>query len=332
MRRFVIALGVGCGLLGASVALAEQNTAPPEVEALRARAAEILGSVPPPPAELSPAAALGRRLFFDARMAADRKTACVACHLPERHGADGLRFSLDARGKPTARNSPTVFHVDGQIAQRWRGDRTTPAQQAEDSLVGSLGWPTHDAARAQLLALDYESDFRAAFPDAPDPVSTANFGRAIEAFEATLSTPALFDAFLRGETSLSSEQRRGLALFLDTGCTACHNGPAVGGRSLQRFGVVKPYAEATGSDPVDEGRFAVTKQEADRYVFKVPPLRNVAKTGPWFHDGSVADLAQAVRVMADVQLGKPLGDADANAIAAFLATLTGEVPPHFSAP
>lgn len=326
MRWFALA----AALFATSIANA-QPTAVPDAATLRERAASIFGSVSPPPAELSPAAALGRRLFFDPRTAADGKTACVACHLSERFGADGLRVSTDARGKPTARNSPTVFNIDGQIAQRWRGDRATLAQQAEDSLVGSLGWPSHEAAQAQLRALDYEAAFRAAFPADPDPVTTGNFGRAIEAFEATLATPAPFDAFLRGDTSLSEEQRRGLALFIDTGCVACHNGPSVGGRSLQRFGVLKPYWEATHSDPVDEGRFAVTKQESDRYVFKVPPLRNVAMTGPWFHDGSVTELTEAIRVMADVQLGKQPSDTDLRAIAAFLGTLTGEVPAHFSA-
>lgn len=304
----------------------------PEADALRERAAAVLGVLPPPPRALGPAAALGRRLFFDPRLAADGRTACVACHLPERQGADGLRVSIDARGRPTRRNSPTVFNVDGQIAQRWLGDRETLAQQAEDSLTGSLGWESREAAQARLRSLDYQAAFRAAFPDDAEPVTTARLGDAIEAFEATLSTPAPFDAFLRGEAPLAEDARRGLALFLDLGCVACHDGPAVGGRRLQRFGVVRPYAEATGSDPVDEGRHAVTGDEADRFVFKVPMLRNVAETAPYFHDGSVAELGQAIRVMADVQLGRQLPDADVAAIEAFLRSLTGAVPPQFSAP
>jgi cytochrome c peroxidase len=300
---------------------------------LRTQAEALFGSIALFDRELTPAESLGQQLFFDRRSAADGKTACVACHLPDHWGADGLRLSTDARGKQTSRNSPTIFNITGQFAQRWRADRPSAAAQAEGSLTGSLGWSTPESAVAGLRQAGYEPAFRRAFIDEADPLSSANYGRALAAFQATLTTPGPFDRFLAGQAdALSAEQRRGLELFIATGCASCHNGPLIGGRLQQKFGVIRPYWELTGSDPVDEGRAAVTKQEADRYVFKVPPLRNVAMTAPYFHDGSVADLPRAVAIMAEVQLGRTLAPAEISAIVGFLKSLTGGVPPQFAPP
>jgi cytochrome c peroxidase len=146
-------------------------------------------------------------------------------------------------------------------------------------------------------------------------------------------TPAPFDRFLAGDDSaLSDRQKAGLRTFIANGCAGCHNGTLLGGTALQRFGVVKQYWSETGSEKVDVGRFAITKKEEDRYVFRVPMLRNIAKTAPYFHDGSIDPLDRAVRIMASVQLGRMLDDATVATIVAFLESLTGDVPEHYAPP
>jgi cytochrome c peroxidase len=164
-----------------------------------------------------------------------------------------------------------------------------------------------------------------------DAVTPDNWATAIGAYERTLLTPSPFDAYLRGDiNALSPAEQAGLATFVTTGCMACHNGVGIGGDSFQKFGVTEDYWKVTGSDPVDKGRFDVTKQPGDMYVFKVPSLRNVAMTAPYFHDGSVATLPEAVRVMARVQLGKVLTDEEVGQIVAFLGSLTGPLPTTFA--
>lgn len=321
----IAAAGVLLGCLTAYAAVPDGN-------ALRERARALFGAVARVERELTPGEALGRRLFFDPRTAADGRSACVACHLPERFGADGLRFSTDARGKQTSRNSPGILNLDPEVPQRWLADRPDAAVQATGSLTGSMGWASADEAVEALSRLGYAEEFRRAYPDESEPLSAQNFGRALAAFQATLAAPGDFDRWLAGEDRLGPRQRRGLELFMDAGCAACHQGPLFGGRLLQKFGVHSPYWELTGSNPVDEGRIRVTKEEPDRYVFRVPPLRNVAETAPYFHDGSVDDLGRAVEVMARLQVGRPLPEEDVEDIVAFLHSLTGEVPAHFSAP
>ncbi len=144
-------------------------------------------------------------------------------------------------------------------------------------------------------------------------------------------TPSRFDEYLTGNVqALSPAERIGLRKFIETGCTACHNGPGVGGGIFQKFGVVEDYWKETGSKQVDKGRFDVTHDPNDMYVFKVPSLRNVAMTPPYFHDGSVPSLTKAVRIMAKVQLGKTLSDQDATDIVTFLRCLTGKLPDEFA--
>jgi cytochrome c peroxidase len=161
--------------------------------------------------------------------------------------------------------------------------------------------------------------FKAAFPGEAQPVTYINAGKAIGAFERTLLTPSRFDDFLKGNNdALSAQEKKGGELFVKTGCAACHNGATIGGQMYQKLGLVKEY------DTKDMGRFEVTKQEADKKLFKVPSLRNVAKTGPYFHDGSVKTLDQAVSLMAEYQLGKQLSNEEVADIAAFLGSLTGD--------
>ncbi len=184
---------------------------------------------------------------------------------------------------------------------------------------------------AKLQALPYAGLFARAFPNDVNPITPDNWGKAIGAYERTLVTPSPFDVYLKGkDAALSSDARAGLREFMQLGCANCHNGVGIGGHMFQKFGVVEEYWKATGSGTVDKGRFDVTHDPADLYVFKVPSLRNVARTPPYFHDGSVAILADAVRVMGRVQLGKSLTDGQVHQIVPFLESLTGTLPKNFS--
>jgi cytochrome c peroxidase len=306
-----------------ALALLVVSSAASADEQLRREALALLGRLPAPP-PITAEAELGRALFWDERVSLDGKTSCASCHFARDWGADRRRFSPDARGAPTSRHSPTIFNSMGQPALRWLSDRKNGADQAEGSLTGSLGFPSKEAALEKLRAL---------YPNEAQPMTTARYGQVVAAYQATLVTPAPFDRFLGGDdTALSDAQKAGLRTFMSTGCAGCHNGVLLGGTSLQKFGLLKDYWSETGSPKPDVGRFAVTKKEEDRYVFRVPMLRNVAKTAPYFHDGSVDDLGRAVRVMASVQLGRTLDDATVSSIVAFLTSLTGEVPANYAPP
>jgi cytochrome c peroxidase len=302
-------------------------------EALRRQAAGLFGEIKASTGAGSPQVELGRALFWDTRLSLDGKTACASCHFAQDWGADRRAFSPDARGALTSRHSPTVFNSASQPMLRWLGDRKSAADQAESSLGGSMGFPSRDAALAKLKEFDYSKAFRTAFPQDAEPVSTANYGRALAAYQATLTTPAAFDRFLAGnDAALSERQKAGLRGFISLGCASCHNGPELGGTMMSKFGVVKDYWLETGSQKIDQGRFAITKKEEDRYVFRVPMLRNVTKTAPYFHDGSVETLDRAVRVMASVQLGRTLDDATLADLVTFLDSLTGEIPSNYAPP
>jgi cytochrome c peroxidase len=216
---------------------------------------------------------------------------------------------------------------------RWLADRKDAADQAEGSLTGSLGFASREAALAKLRELGYAEQFRAVFRRDPEPLSTRNYGLALQAYEATLVTPAAFDRFLAGDDgALSERQKAGLRAFIKVGCALCHSGPNLGGTTLQKFGLAKDYWLETGSRKIDQGRFSITKKEEDRYVFRVPMLRNVAKTAPYFHDGSVERLDRAVRIMATLQLGRELDDPTVGEIVAFLEALTGGIPSNYAPP
>ncbi|MCW5634925.1 MAG: c-type cytochrome [Rubrivivax sp.] len=312
-------------IAAAGVALAQD---PLQAEAAR-RFGRLEPAAPGPLAQVE----LGRALYWDTRLSADGRTSCASCHAAGEGGADRRAASIDARGKATARNSPTVFNALRQPTLRWLGDRRSGAEQAEGSITGSMGFRNKDEIVPLLRQSGYEAAFRAAFADEAEPVNARNYGRAIAAYEATLVTPAPFDRYLGGDAAaLDARQKAGLKLFIERGCAGCHDGALLGGNAWRRFGVVRDYWLATGSARIDEGRHAVTKREEDRHVFRVPMLRNVARTAPYFHDGSVATLDAAVRVMAAVQLGQHLGDDEVAAIVAFLESLSGDVPASYAPP
>lgn len=309
------------------------------ISALRARAA--LSFAPLEPAAIPEDAStrlrfdLGRQLFFERRVSADGEVACGSCHLAEFGGADGLAKAVGVSGRKNARNAPTVFNVKLQSSQHWHADRASLVEQASRSPLGMSSFGNKDEAEAlgRLRDAGYQAAFDQAFAGTAPTLSLANFGAAIAVFEETLSTPGRFDAFLNGDdAALDNRELAGLELFLDSGCAGCHSGAGLGGNQLAKFGLFEPYEQATGSQPVDQGRFEVTQVEADRFVFKVPMLRNVRETGPYFHDGNVIGLEQAVSIMIEAQLGKQLRDYEVRNIVAFLGALSGPAPDWFSAP
>lgn len=267
---------------------------------------------------------LGRMLYYDPRLSADGTISCNSCHDLEKYGVDGQPTSLGVKGQRGNRNSPTVYHAALHKTQFWDGRAASVEEQAKGPVLNpvEMALASEKDVEERLRAVpEYQELFKAAFPEDKEPVTFENMALAIGSFERGLITPSPFDRFLLGDdTALTTEQLKGLKTFVDTGCATCHNGVAMGGNQFRKLGLVKPY------ETKDEGRFAVTKKDVDRFSFKVQSLRNVEKTGPYFHDGSIPDLEKAVRLMADHQLGKTLTDAQLQEILAFLGSLTGEIP------
>ena len=281
---------------------------------------------------------LGKKLFFETRVSIDGRTGCVSCHSPSHYGADSLPRSVGVNGVVLPRNAHTVFNTPLLIAQHYGGNRVSVEEQAWKALTSPLAYGNKSFAEAEdkLRALGYQKLFEEAFPNEKVAVSAENWAVAIGAFERTLLTPAPFDRYLKGDTrAISADAKAGLDKFISYGCAGCHSGATVGAESFQKFGLVEDYWKATGSVEIallkgrDKGKFHDTGKQEDQWIFKVPQLRNVAMTPPYFHDGSVATLDDAVRVMARVQLGKQLSDDDVRQIVAFLGTLTGDVPKNF---
>jgi cytochrome c peroxidase len=334
-------LPVVVGLVAVLVMAPASETLPADDDAtLLTQALALFKPLPrtpsPPDLPATPArVALGRMLFFDPRWTLEGNVSCATCHQPALYGTDALARSIGVQHRTHPRNSPTVLNAGLNFIQHWWGDRKNLEDQVEKALTGvfSSGHADAGGATARIAAIEgYAPAFRQAFPGDAMPVTPANVGAAISAYERTLLTPAPFDTYLRGDArALSPIARRGLRRFISRGCASCHNGMGVGGQMLQKFGVVEEYWKATGSLEVDKGRFGFTKDPADLYVFKVPSLRNVAKTPPYFHDGSVATVDEAITVMARVQLGVTLPDIEIGEIAAFLGTLTGPLPTNFAA-
>jgi cytochrome c peroxidase len=270
---------------------------------------------------------LGKALFFDPRLSASGVFSCYSCHNLTTGGDDNLETSIGHGWQKGPRNSPTVLNAVFNEAQFWDGRAPDLAEQAKGPIQAGVEMAnTPEQVVDTLNSMpQYVSMFQAAF-DGDDAVSFDNMAKAIEAFEATLITPAPFDAYLNGDASaLTDEQKAGLELFMDKGCTACHAGINVGGEGYFPFGLIeKPGADILPEG--DKGRFAVTDTVDDEYVFRASPLRNIALTAPYFHSGKVWDLKVAVQIMAESQLGDELSDEEADQIVAFLDSLTGTMP------
>jgi cytochrome c peroxidase len=272
---------------------------------------------------------LGRMLFFDPRLSASHLISCNTCHNLGMGGDDNLETSIGHGWAKGPRNAPTVLNAVFNVAQFWDGRADDLKAQAKGPIQAGVEMNnTPEMVEVTLKSMpEYVERFSRAFSGEKAPLTFDNMAKAIEAFEATLITPASrFDQYLEGNVNaLNAQEKEGLRLFMDKGCVACHAGVNLGGENYYPFGVIeKPGAEILPEG--DKGRFAVTQTAGEEYVFRAAPLRNIELTAPYFHSGNVWDLRQAVAVMGESQLGETLNDVEADAITAFLRTLTGEQP------
>lgn len=275
--------------------------------------------------------ALGRMLYFDARLSKNQDVSCETCHRLNEYGIDNEPTSTGHRGQRGTRNAPTVYNAAIHFRQFWDGRAPTVEEQAKGPMTNpvEMAMPNETRIVETLRSMPgYVDAFRKAFPGESDPVTVDNAAKAIGAFERKLLTPSRWDDFLKGERSaLHADEIAGLRRFVEVGCQTCHFGPGMGGGMFQKFGLVMPWRDAR-----DLGRFELTKQDSDRMVFKVPSLRNVEKTAPYYHDGSVATLDEAVRLMGRHQLGIELSATDIGSIVTFLKSMTGPLPLAYIAP
>jgi cytochrome c peroxidase len=273
--------------------------------------------------------ALGKMLFFDPRLSASHSISCNSCHNLGMGGVDSQETSIGHRWQRGGRNAPTVLNAVFNTAQFWDGRAKDLEAQAGGPMANPLEMASPVAHVAeQLVSIPgYVRAFGAAFPGVEHPVTLPNAEKAIAVFEATLITPnAPFDRFLNGdERALNRQQRSGLQTFMGKGCSGCHKGINVGGDMYARFGLVETPGDSL-RPASDKGRLAVTKSASDEYVYKVPTLRNITLTAPYFHSGKVWDLKQAVALMGTVQLGARLTDQEVGDVVAFLDSLTGDQP------
>ena len=268
---------------------------------------------------------LGRMLWFDPRLSSGQDVSCNSCHDVTKSGADVVPRSIGTKKQPTPRNAPTIFNAAAGFAQGW---------DARAGLLEELVVP--HAAQPSAMGVDekrlveivtsipaYAGAFKKYFPDAKGVVTGEVVSMAIGAYARKLLTPGRWDKFLGGDQSaLTDDEKAGLGAFIDAGCTTCHAGRYVGASQTQKLGVATAWAPS----PTDYGRFDLTKQEVDRFVFKVPTLRNVTKTGPYLHDGSAISLTDLTKLMSRHQLGKELTDGQARSIVTFLGALDGDPP------
>lgn len=274
---------------------------------------------------------LGRVLYYENRISKSHKFSCNSCHKLDQFGVDNEPTSEGHRGQRGDRNSPTVYNAAVHFAQFWDGRAADVEEQAKGPILNpvEMAMPDEKTVVATLKSMpQYVRMFQNAFPQDKEPVNYENMARAIGAFERKLMTPSRWDRFLQGDkTALNDSEKAGFLKFVETGCATCHMGACAGGTMYQKLGVVKPYPGLK-----DEGRAKVTKRAEDRFFFKVPGLRNIEKTWPYFHDGSVKTLDEAVKLMAEYELGKNLSAGEVASIVTWLKTLTGEIPRDYVKP
>jgi len=262
---------------------------------------------------------LGKMLYYDPRLSRSKIISCNTCHNLSLGGDDNVKTSIGHGWKTGGRNAPTTLNSGFLKVQFWDGRAPTLEAQAKGPIQAHVEMnATPEMVIRRLKAIpEYVELFKKAFPNDKDPVNFDNVAKAIAAFERTLNTPnSPFQRYLLGdENALTKEQKEGMKLFVKYGCTACHNGPVLSDGNFHKF---------KWND--DLGRYRVTKNPADKYKFRTAQLLNVGVTAPYFHDGSVNSLEEAVKIMAEKELGKKISDADARKIAEFLRSLTGQVP------
>jgi cytochrome c peroxidase len=295
---------------------------------------EPIQPLPLAPTDVDPAKIkLGERLFADKRLSADGSVSCQSCHLPHAGGADPRRHSVSAFGKVRELNSPSIFNVQfNTVGLNWTG-RTADLDKQIAGSISNADTMAHSWPKV-LEILEADMDVVNAFTAAyggEKPVSQANVSNAIVSFEKSLVTQSRFDDWLRGDDrAITAAEKKGYAKFKENGCVACHNGVNVGGNSFAKLGLTGDYFAYRASKgrgamvDVDQGRMLVTKKPEDLHVFRVAPLRNVALTAPYFHDGSVPTLDEAIYLMGKFQMGREIPPADRKLIAQFLKSLNGK--------
>jgi cytochrome c peroxidase len=282
---------------------------------------------------------LGKKLYFDPRLSMDGTVSCNSCHNVMSDGADGRPIGAGIHGQRGGRGSPTVWNSAFNTVQFWDGRAKTLEDQAKGPLTNSreMGMTSHDLVVDRIRQIPgYIAEFKKVFPKDKEPVIIDNVAKAIATYERTLITPnSPFDKYIRGnKKAMSTQQIRGMKLIEEIGCTACHTGDNFNGEGLKMGeGNYRPFPQIPGSKfdkmydlTTDLGRFEVTKNPEDKNLWRVPTWRNVALTAPYFHNGKVKTLEEAVRVMAKVQLDNDLKDEQVADIVAFLNALTGEFP------
>lgn len=273
---------------------------------------------------------LGKYLFFDTRLSATGNISCNSCHDLATYGVDNKSVSSGDDGSFGNRNSPTVFHAALHKMQFWDGRAKDVEEQAGGPILNPVEHKMKDKREVEgrLKTVDmYREMFAKAFASEENPITFENATIAIGAFERTLMPESRFDNFLEGNTaSLSAQEKKGLDTFISSGCISCHSGVALGGQMLQKFGLYHEYWSHTGSEDVDNGVADLDNNESMKYFFKVPGLRNIVHTAPYFHDGSVADLNKAVEIMGKLQVNLDLSEEQVNDIVTFLGCLSSDIP------
>jgi cytochrome c peroxidase len=272
---------------------------------------------------------LGRLLYYDTRLSANSAVSCNSCHPLARYGADSSAVSAGVWGQQGRRNAPSTFNASRQFRQFWDGREGTLEEQAQRPFLNTREMAmTQAGVIANLSSIPgYPALFAHAFPDQSEPLTFENVAIAVAAFERGLVTPSRWDNYLRGDrNALSAEEKIGAKVFSNVGCVVCHTGEMLGGSMFEKVGVQVPWPNQQ-----DRGRMEVSGATADDMVFKVPSLRNVTQTAPYFHDGSARTIDQAVRLMALHQLGVELSDREVSEIVAWLGSLTGELPASYIA-
>ncbi len=335
MKHWVVVFACLAVLISAGCS---KESKAPEVAAVTVDSAKLQMFQPLPDAVISNSNAitedkvvLGRLLYFEPRLSKSQTISCNSCHLLDRYGVDGNPTSDGHKGVKGDRNSPTVYNAAGHFVQFWDGRAADVEEQAKGPVMNpvEMAMTSEKQVVAVLKSMpEYVDAFKKAFPEDKDPVNYGNMAKAIGAFERKLVTPSRWDKFLKGDAqALTNEEKAGFNLFMETGCQACHSGSYLGGSMYQKLGLIKEYPE--NSDP---GREKVTKNQVDHMLFKVPGLRNIAETKPYFHSGKVSTLDDAVSRMAEYQLGKTLSAGQVQSIVTWMKSLTGDVPADYIKP
>lgn len=279
---------------------------------------------------------LGKMLYFDTRLSKDGNISCNSCHNLETFGVDNLSFSPGDTHELGGRNSPTVFYSSLHGMQFWDGRAKDVEEQAGGPLLNPVehNIPSEEFLEKRLREIpEYQKIFKEVYAGQQEPITFENITNAIGAFERQLNPPSRFDDFLDGnEDALSTQEKAGLTAFMDNGCITCHTGVVLGGNIFQKFGLYGDYWEHTKSEVIDHGLYDLTQKESDKFLFKVPGLRNIEKTAPYFHDGSVQSLEEAVRIMGKLQSDKELTEQQIKDIVAFLKSLTSDIDDKYKRP